>query len=212
VAEPNGGYQTRPSLLMRLREPRDAEAWQTFVEVYGPLVYRHGRRRGLGHQDAEDVTQKVFSRIMDAIRSFTYQPALGRFRDWLGTLVRNEINRFLKQENRPDRLNKGVTSEGVLEGLTSPEAETEWSADFHTHLLQIALERSRPRFEEETWRAFEGVWLQQLPAARVAADIGKPLDWVYVAKSRVLKQLWHIVLELADDSALVLQIPVGKEH
>src|SRR5260370_23815089 len=31
--------ETRPSLLIRLREVRDAKAWSQFVEVYAPLIY-----------------------------------------------------------------------------------------------------------------------------------------------------------------------------
>ena len=40
------------------------------------------------------------------------------------------------------------------------------------------------------------------PAAEVAREFGRPIDWVYTAKSRVLKQLWQEVQDLADDAAL----------
>ncbi len=191
---------TRPSLLLRLRDPRDGESWKTFVDVYGPLVYASGRRRGLGHEDAEDVTQKVFARITEAIRKFQYQPERGRFRDWLGTLVRNEINRFLKKEVRAVH---GQGTEDGLENLAAPETDTAWSAEFNAHILRTALTLSRPHFEEVTWRAFELIWLHNRPAAAVAGELGQPIDWVYVAKSRVLKHLWNEVQELADDAALV---------
>ena len=29
---------TRPSLLVRLRDPMDSRAWSEFVEIYGPLI------------------------------------------------------------------------------------------------------------------------------------------------------------------------------
>lgn len=57
MAADSSGSSTRPSLLLRIRDPRDTEAWQTFVDVYGRLVYRHCRNRGLRHEDAENVTQ-----------------------------------------------------------------------------------------------------------------------------------------------------------
>src|SRR5260370_1423017 len=31
---------TRPSLLARLRDPRDERAWREFAAIYAPLVYR----------------------------------------------------------------------------------------------------------------------------------------------------------------------------
>src|SRR5262249_33688733 len=91
---------TRPSLLLRLGDARDDQSWATFVDVYGPLVFGHCRRRSLQHADAEDVTQKVFAQVSLAIRRFEYDPQAGRFRDWLGTIVRNEVNRFLRKQSR----------------------------------------------------------------------------------------------------------------
>ena len=197
------GLRTRPSLLLRLRDPADAAAWGTFVDVYGPLVYGHARRRGLRHEDAEDVTQRVFVRVAGAIRSFDYRPDAGRFRDWLGAVVRNEVHRFWKQDGRAAH-GTGGEGPGALEQVAAPVADTEWTAEYNAHVLHVALARCRPRFEEPTWRAFEHVWLEHRPAAAVARAFGQPIDWVYTAKSRVLKQLWQEVQELADDAALAV--------
>jgi RNA polymerase sigma factor (sigma-70 family) len=194
---------TRPSLLLRLRDPADAAAWQTFVDVYGPLVYSHARRRGLRHEDAEDVTQRVFARVAAAIRTFDYRPDLGRFRDWLGAVVRNEVSRHLAKESRAVR---GAGDAGALEGVAASEADTTWAAECHAHLLQVALGRCRSRFEEPTWRAFEQVWLQHRPAADVAREFGHAIEWVYTAKSRVLKLLWDEVQQLADDAAVIVHL------
>jgi hypothetical protein len=38
---------TRVTLLTRLKDGRDAEAWREFVHLYGPVVYRFARTRGL---------------------------------------------------------------------------------------------------------------------------------------------------------------------
>jgi RNA polymerase sigma-70 factor (ECF subfamily) len=203
MADSGSGFSTRPSLLLRLRDPRDAEAWRVFVDVYGPLVYGHARRRGLKHEDGEDVTQRVFARVSEAIRAFNYQPDLGRFRDWLGTVVRNEINRHLKANQGTARA-KGGEDDIALAQAPAPAADSAWTADFNSHVLQVALERCRPHFELATWRAFERVWLEHAPAAQVAAEMSQAIDWVYIAKSRVLKLLAQEVQELADDAALLM--------
>ncbi len=79
--------QTRPSLLARVRDVRDADAWQTFVTLYAPLVYRYVRQRGLQDADAADLTQDVMSAVARSIRTFEYRPERGRFRDWLRTIA-----------------------------------------------------------------------------------------------------------------------------
>ena len=99
MAGNSSGSPTRPSLLLRIREPHDAEAWETFVRVYGPLIYRHCRGRGLQDADAAEVTQEVLLQVSRSIRKFDYRPDYGRFRDWLGTITVNEVKRFLKKES-----------------------------------------------------------------------------------------------------------------
>ena len=37
---------TRASLIARLSDPEDVEAWEEFVEIYLPLLYRLARRKG----------------------------------------------------------------------------------------------------------------------------------------------------------------------
>jgi RNA polymerase sigma-70 factor (ECF subfamily) len=194
------GSRTRPSLLLRIRDPRDAEAWLTFVDVYGRLVYRHCRSLGLRHEDAENVTQEVFAQVSRSIRGFEYSPELGRFRDWLGTVARNEANRLLKKEARAVR---GGADGQALDGVAARAEDTAWAEAFNAHVLEVALARSRPHFEEQTWRAFELVWLEKRPASQVARELDVPIDRVYVAKSRVLEQLEQEVRELAEDSVLL---------
>src|SRR4051794_7651699 len=63
---------TRPSLLLRVRDPRDNDAWREFVELYGPLVYRFSRKRGLQDADAADLTQIVFQAITAEVRRLKY--------------------------------------------------------------------------------------------------------------------------------------------
>jgi RNA polymerase sigma factor (sigma-70 family) len=193
--------QTSRSLLLRLRNPRDQDAWSTFLAVYGPLVYGHARRRGLGHEDAQDVTQKVFARVNAAIGNFEYQAEKGRFRNWLGSIVRHEVIRHWKKEEHQVRAQGGDSQ--TVEQVPGDSVDPEWSAEYHTHLLNTALARCQPHFEPATWRAFEQVWIDKRPAPEVAQEIGQPIDWVYVAKSRVLKRLWKEVQELGDDPPLL---------
>lgn len=188
--------ETNPSLLVRLRDARDAGAWSTFVEVYGPLVFSECRRRGLQHQDAEDVTQRVFERSVKGLRDFRYERERGRFRDWLGTIVRNEVYRFGEERSRKSAARPG--GEHFEDAIAGP-VDAEWNDAFQERILQVALERCRPHFEPDTWAAFSAVWIENLPAPDVATKLNMPIDKVYVAKSRVLKRLTGIVEELCEE-------------
>jgi RNA polymerase sigma-70 factor (ECF subfamily) len=193
---------TRPSLLLRLRDPRDAESWQAFVDVYGPLVYRHCRGRGLQDADAAEVTQEVLIQVHQSIRTFEYRPEHGRFRDWLGTVTHNKVRRFLRKRAGDVQPAGATEAADACDRIESPVQDTTWAAEFNDHIFQVALTRSRPHFEEATWRAFELVWFENHPPADVALALGHKLHWVYVAKSRVLERLQQTVRELAEDCTL----------
>lgn len=50
--------ETRETLLLQLRDPADAAAWERFVAVYRPAVYRLVRRRGLQDAAADDLASR----------------------------------------------------------------------------------------------------------------------------------------------------------
>jgi RNA polymerase sigma factor (sigma-70 family) len=191
---------TRPSLLLRLRNSRDSEAWRTFVETYTPLVYAYCRRRGLQASDVADVTQEVMAQVLRSIPDFTYQPQRGRFRDWLGTITRTKLARFL---SRNARAGKGEGGDARAEELTwqveAPESDTLWTEGFHARVLEVAMKRARPDFQEVTWTIFERAWVRGQAAPEVARELGVPIESVYIAKSRVLKRLRTEVVTLAED-------------
>src|SRR5690349_547511 len=76
---------TRPSLLVRIRDAADHQAWRQLVGLYAPLVYRFLRRRGLQDADAADLTQDVLRAVSAAAPGFEYDAGRGSFRGWLFT-------------------------------------------------------------------------------------------------------------------------------
>ncbi len=175
-----------PTLLVRMRDPRDADAWHTFVTSYASTVYSYARRRGLQHADAADVTQEVLGEVARGIRSFDYKPERGHFRDWLLTITRRVIWHF---RERLGRRGERFRAFMVLDNVPAAPGGVDWHDQFNARVFEAALERARPHFEPVTWRAFERVWIDDLSAAETAAELSVPVQAVYVAKSRVLKRL-----------------------
>ena len=49
---------TQYSLIAKLRDPADAQAWQEFLAIYEPLVYRLARAKGL-----QERMRRTFARM-----------------------------------------------------------------------------------------------------------------------------------------------------
>ena len=181
---------TRPSLLLRLRDPRDTAAWRQCVEVYGPAVYGYARRRGLQDADAGDVTQDVLRSVLQAIGGLDYDPAAGSFRGWLFTLVRR---RLADHRDRAGRQCAGTGDSAVLAALRDlpgPDADAgAWDEEWERARFAWAADRVRGRMAADAWQAFWQTAVDGVRPADVADRLGMPVARVYLARSRVMARL-----------------------
>ena len=81
------------TLLRTLREARsgvDDAAWARFVDMYGPVVHHLVRllSPGISDADTDDAVQDVFVKLVNVLRSGTYDPAKSKFRTYLSAIAR----------------------------------------------------------------------------------------------------------------------------
>lgn len=189
---------TRASLLVRLRDPRDGQAWSEFVDLYAPLVYRFGCKQGLQDADAADLTQDTLRSVSGAIGRLDYDPKLGSFRGWLFTIVRNRLRDLLQKRGGQER---GAGDTAMLDWLNQqPErqdhlAET-WEREYDRQLLQTAAQRIRGQFQEATWQAFWRTTVDGESGKDVARTLDMTVAAVYLAKSRVMARLKEAIGKL----------------
>jgi RNA polymerase sigma-70 factor (ECF subfamily) len=184
---------TRPSLLVRLKFPRDEQAWVEFVEIYEPLVRRLARRSGLQGADAEDLTQEVFRAVAGAIDRWDPDPARGSFRAWLSRIARNLIvNLLAARRRRSAGYGTGDTDiVAFLEAQPAPEGQDSalFDVEYRRRLFAWAAERIRGGFHEATWQAFWRTGVEGQDVHSVAKALGMSPGAVYVARSRVMARL-----------------------
>jgi len=188
---------TRPSLLLRLRDRGDREAWSTFDVLYRPLLYRYARQRGLGHDDAEDVTQACLESISDHIGRFDYDPRLGRFKAWLRTLVNNRVrNQFRRKRERP--VDPAALPAEPEDDATPDQAfEQVWLQEHLWHCL-ADLKRT---VDPTTFAAFVAYVIEEQPAEEVCGRFNLQPNNLYTIKWRLTQKVAERMRELTDDDA-----------
>jgi RNA polymerase sigma-70 factor (ECF subfamily) len=189
---------TRPSLLVRLRDARDAEAWREFVELYGPIVYRFGRRHRLQDADAADLTQDVLRGVCAGMGRFNYDPRRGSFRGWLFTLSHRKLYDLLARRRRQEQASGDSAAQELLDELPAPDSEEVWNQEHERQLFAWAAEQVRGQFTETTWRAFWATGVEGRDAAAVAEELNLSVGSVYVAKSRVQARLRELIREVTN--------------
>jgi len=178
--------KTPASLLERLREPFEPEAWKRFVSLCTPLIYTWGRQVGLQEQDAADLVQEVFVKLVQVLPTFTYDAHKGGFRRWLRTVTLNTWRDYRKR--RSDRPLPG--NEAALAEVAAPDGlEPFWQAEYSLHLVNRAMVLMQADFQPATWKAFWEQVVVGRPAKEVAAELGMSRGAAYAAKFRVLDRL-----------------------
>jgi RNA polymerase sigma-70 factor (ECF subfamily) len=191
---------TSPSLLERLSDRADAEAWGRMVEIYTPLIRAWLGRAGLSASDADDLTQDVLSVVVRELPAFEHNQRCGAFRNWLRTIAINRLRQSWRaRRHRPDA-NGGSDFGAMLRELADPTSGLSrfWDREHDRHVARRLLAWVEPEFQANTWRAFRLTVLDGKSTDEAAAELGVTPNAVLIAKSRVLKRLRERSMGLVD--------------
>lgn len=182
---------TRPSLLARIKNTGDRQAWAEFVDIYAPLIYGFAHKQGLQDADAADLTQEVLGAVAHSAARLDYDPARGSFRGWLFRVVRNELCDFVAARSRQQSGSGDTDMKRRLEEQPAPSEDevAAWESDYERQLFALACEHVRRDFHESTWRAFWLTAIEGQSGKDVAGVLSMTTAAVYLAKRRVIARL-----------------------
>ena len=197
--------QTRRSLLIRLKQSSD-HAWAEFLSVYEDAIYRFCRSKGLQDADARDVTQDVFSAVLDRIDAWDTDESKGSFRGWLLRAARNISVSRIRQRNRPEAQAAGDTL-NLLTLAEVPDSRDDIAA-FQFEYMRAAFQWAAQQVQEEvrrvTWQSFWMTAVKEEKPTDVAKALGISVGSVYTGKCRVVARLRDRVAMLAENDELNL--------
>ena len=187
--------ETSATLLRTLREARsgvDDVAWARFVDMYGPVIHHLVRllSPGISDADTDDAVQDVFVKLVNILRSGAYDPAKGKFRTYLSTLVRRLlIDRYREAAaRRQDRqMEIEVAEEIAVEDDPGAWMDAKWRVACRMAAERRVMEESAiSERSREVWRllSYEGLAVKD-----AAKRLGIPSNAVSKIKCRVEAQI-----------------------
>jgi RNA polymerase sigma-70 factor (ECF subfamily) len=189
--------ETRDSLLAQVRSPANREAWDQFVQIYRPVIYRLARCRGLQDADAQDLAQRVLIAVASAIGGWEKSNDSVRFRHWLRRVARNAIvNALVRQPH--DRATGGTSVHELLmeQPDVDPGPDAEIEMEYRRELFLRAARIVRGDVEGQTWRAFEMTVIENRNIDEAAIELEVPVGTIYAARSRIMRRLREAVCAL----------------
>jgi len=191
--------ETRDSLLVRVQDPANRDAWELFASIYRPVIVRIAVARGLQHADAQDLSQQVLMAVAGAVSDWEKRNESTRFRHWLSRVTKNAILNALMRRPK-DQAVGGSSAENLLldivdqDGRTTELIETEYRRELYLRAASAV----RVEFRPETWQAFEMSVTGGVPIEDVARKLGKSMGAIYTARTRIMFRLSEVISELEE--------------
>ncbi len=185
---------TSATLLIRLRDPNDDEAWERCFRFYRNLILGYAVNRGCTEAMAWDVLQETLLSLIHTMPTFEYDPAKGRFRSFLLKIVRNRTADAFRRERKYLTLSESDRASRSNWILRIPDEHAEnpadeWDRQWEEQLMLTALERVEERLEPLTRKAFLQYVIQNKPAERVCACMEIDRNRLYQIRHRVLSMV-----------------------
>ena len=192
--------QTSATLLERLRDRADSDAWTRMVDIYSPMIRVWLGRYGLPESDVDDISQTALSSVVANLPQFHHNGRVGAFRNWLRTITVNSLRQKFRADRKRLDCAGGRALLADLNELEDPESGLSelWDRAHDAHVLRTLMTWAEPEFEAKTWQAFRRQVLEEAPPRMVAAELDMTVNAVLIAKCRVLKRLRELSCGLID--------------
>lgn len=186
--------ETRLSLIHRLPNHADVDAWDEFVSLYGPIVHRVALSKGFQAADADNVVQDVLMAVAQSIDQWLQREPRKSFRGWLLTIARNEAVNFLtRRATRPLGANGKDAEVAIINVIDPHELSSEFDVEYERSIFQWAAARVQPTVTEHNWQAFWLTTVEGRSVEDVAATLGMRPANIYIARSRIMSSIKKLV-------------------
>ena len=187
---------TNKSLLDDLAQNPDSARIDEFASIYEPVMRRYATqtlarlRNALCESDRDDLVQEAFVAVRRALAQFHYDPAMGKFRNYLSLTIRNLAWRFQRKATTLHSADSETISALAADAaMCDGEASENESRELMLSVWSVAyaLVVAKRGFTPNTLAIFRSHVLEDNPVDQVAAEFKVKTNAVYQIKDRILR-------------------------
>src|SRR5579863_4713485 len=175
---------TRHSLLARLSDPTDFEAWSEFVDIYQLAIFRYSCTCGLQDADAWEVVQRVLIVVHQKIADWESAGRPGAFRAWLLRTAHRVSLEAMRESLLSVRGTGGEAGDNQMRKIAVADEVDDSIGNWERWAFCYASGIVQREVDPTTWNAFRLTAVSGIPACDAAAQLGLKVGSVYTAKCR----------------------------
>jgi RNA polymerase sigma factor (sigma-70 family) len=160
----------------------DKQAWDALVERYAPLIWSICRKYRLGRDDADDVGQSVWLRLVDQLDNIRHPAALP---GWLATTTRRECGRVVRAAHGPHAVVCALDAENIPDKQAEAAEKELLAAERHA-----ALREAFTHLPPDGQRLIAMLIADPpVPYAEISARLGIPVGSIGPTRRRCLDRM-----------------------
>ena len=199
--------KTRKSLIAKLDNWEDQQAWDEFYKTYWRLIYAVAMKAGLRSDEAFDCVQETILSIAKQSKKNLYDPAQGSFKTWLMNMTRWRINDQFRKRKKDTAMVAGDWESdrktAVIDRVEDPNGDVLsrlWDVEWKKNVADAALARVKAQVSPKQYQIFDCYVIKQWEAKRVQDHLHVSMAQVYLAKHRVGAVLRRELAKLDNDA------------
>ena len=192
----SSNFNTRITLLEKLRNQHDDTSWNEFVAHYGRYIGTIILHLGVPSNDIDDLVQDTLTNLWKSLPNYDYRPEHCKFRSWLKVVTRNTVVQYFRKCGRSNRLKEQIDIhkadfEDHITSEIDQLAEREWKL----HIAQLAWTNIQSEFNEKTRECYL-LLSEGFSAVEVAEKMDLKVNTVHVFRQRIKAKLKSEIRQL----------------
>lgn len=173
---------TRQTLLFKIRDQYNDQAWNEFDKIYRPFIASLIIKMKV--DDVDDMLQDTMIKCWKTLPEFEYKPDQGQFKSWLARMVYYNVI----SKNRVQKRRQELIEEYVQKDLVPPEIEEMADSEWKEFISTRAWEKVSAELSENMKNVYELV-LKNKDVSEIAEILDMKENTVYRYRQRVEEKL-----------------------